>query len=224
MTSTTHPAAVRFYFDYLSPYAYVAWARIHALTAPYGRAVEPVPVLLAAILDAHGTKGPAEVPAKRRYVFKDAYRKAHRAGLPPLVPPPTHPFNPLVALRVSSLPMDDDARRRLIGALYAATWAGGGGVESPESVARMANDVGLDGEALVRAASEPAAKMRLRQQTEQAVALGTFGVPTLIVDGQLFWGVDSLEDLELLLRGEDPVPADLESRWAGLPASATRRM
>ncbi|MBC7052108.1 2-hydroxychromene-2-carboxylate isomerase, partial [Salmonella enterica subsp. enterica serovar Enteritidis] len=79
------------------------------------------------LLDAHGTKGPAEIPAKRIYTFRDAYRKAHRLGLPPLRPPPSHPFNPLLALRVASSELDPATKRRLIDALFQATWVAGTG-------------------------------------------------------------------------------------------------
>jgi 2-hydroxychromene-2-carboxylate isomerase len=96
-------------------------------------------------------------------------------------------------------------------------------VEAPEEVARAARDAGLDGEALVRAASEPEAKARLRAQTDEAVAAGVFGVPTLVVDGELFWGVDALEALDAFLDGRDPVPPELVAAWASLPSSATRR-
>jgi 2-hydroxychromene-2-carboxylate isomerase len=210
-----------FYFDFISPYAFIAWTQINAIAERNGRTVTAIPVLFAALLDAHGTKGPAEVPAKRTYTFRDAYRKAHRAGLPPLRLPPSHPFNPLLALRVASLPLASVERRRLIDALYAATWSLGTGIETAEAVAAAAQAAGLDGDALVRAAQEPEAKQRLREATEEAVARGVFGVPTVVVDGELFWGTDGLEHVEACIRGEDPVPKDLT--WADRPASAVRR-
>ena len=148
---------MRFYFDYLSPYAYIAWRQLPAIAARRAQPVEPVPVVFGALLGAHGTKGPAEVAAKRRYVLKDAYRKARRAGLP-LTLPPTHPFNPLLALRASSLVLPGDVRHRLIDALFAAVWGTGEGIEAPEAVSRIAASVGLDGEAIVRAASQPDTK------------------------------------------------------------------
>ncbi len=215
--------AIRFYFDYLSPYAYIAWTQIHALAARHGRAVEPRPVLFAALLGEHGQKGPAEIPAKRLYVFKDAYRKAHRFGLPPLQPPPTHPFNPLVALRASTVPSDADAKRRLIDALYAATWAGGGGVDTPEKIARIANGIGLDGEGLVRAAGTDEVKARVRCNTEDAIGAGAFGVPSIVVGGELFWGVDSLPLLDDFLAGRDPLTPEELYRWVGVVPSAVRR-
>ena len=211
------PTSIRFCFDFVSPYAYLAWTQIHRIAKKHDRSVEIWPALFAAMLDAHGTKGPAEVPAKRAYVFKDAYRKAHAFGLPPLSPPPAHPFNPLLALRVCSLPMDDETKRSLVDRLYAATWAGGGGIDTPEKVTAIA------GAELVRQAQTEDAKSRLRRQTEEAIAAGAFGVPTIFADGELFWGVDSLPALEARLAGNDPIDAVSLSKWATLPASAQRK-
>ena len=210
-----------FYFDFISPYAFIAWTQVHAIAERNGRVLRAVPVLFAGLLDAHGTKGPAEIPAKRTYTFRDAYRKAHRAGLPALRPPPSHPFNPLLALRVASMPLDTIMKRKLVDALYEATWIRGTGIETPEAVAEAASRAGLDGAALVRDAQTPEAKQRLREATEEAVANGVFGVPTVLVDGEIFWGTDGLELVEQFLRGEDPVPKDLS--WAERPASAQRR-
>lgn len=212
---------VRFYFDFISPYAYVAWKRVHVLAAEHGREVEPVPVLFAALLDAHGTKGPAEVPAKREYVFKDALRRATMAGLR-LVPPPAHPFNPLLALRVASLDFDAPTRRAVIDALFDAVWGDGPGVTDPATVAARLTRAGIDGEAAVREAATDAAKARVRAQTDEALARGVFGVPTLRVDGELFWGYDAFPCAALRMRGEDPVSDELLARWRDLPAAARR--
>jgi 2-hydroxychromene-2-carboxylate isomerase len=210
-------APVRFCFDFVSPYAYIAWTQIHKICAKHGRTVEIWPTLFAAMLDEHGTKGPAEVPAKRVYVFKDAYRKAHALGLPPLVPPPSHPFNPLLALRIASLPMDDAKKKALVDRLYAATWAGGGGIDTEEKVTAIA------GAELVARAQTQGAKDRLRRQTEEAIAAGAFGVPTAFVDGELFWGVDSLPHIEDRLAGKDPIDGVSLATWANLPASSQRK-
>ena len=213
---------MRFYFDYVSPYAYLAWHQLPAIAARHGQAIEPVPVVFGALLGAHGTKGPAEVPAKRRYILHDVYRKARRAGVP-LALPPAHPFNPLAALRASSLALPDDQRRALIGALYAAVWQTGEGIEAADAVARIAASVGLDGEAIVRAAGEADAKARLRAQTDEALAAGVFGVPSVIAHGELFWGVDALDLLDDFLARRESVPAELVARWETLPATSVRR-
>jgi 2-hydroxychromene-2-carboxylate isomerase len=229
---------MRFYFDFISPYAYLAWRQLPAIAARRAEPIEPVPVVFGAMLGAHGTKGPAEIPAKRRYVLHDVYRKARRAGVP-FTLPPAHPFNPLVALRAASielpgaasielpgavsLDLPADARHRLIDALFAAVWATGEGLEGPGQVARIADAIGLDGAAIERAAGEPDAKARLRAQTDEAIAAGVFGVPTIAVAGELFWGVDSLDLLDGFLEHRDAVPAELVARWESLPASANRR-
>jgi 2-hydroxychromene-2-carboxylate isomerase len=213
---------VRFYFDYLSPYAYLAWTQIPSLAERYGRQVEPVPILFAALLGAHGTKGPAEIPAKRVYVWKDVLRTARVLNVP-LATPPAHPFNPLLALRVSSVEMTRGDCCRLVDALYRGTWGGGPGVTEPDVVAKLATDAGFDGPALVRAASTEAVKARLKVQTDEALAHGAFGVPTLLVDGELFWGYDSLGHVERRLAGQDPLGDTDVARWKDLPIGATRR-
>src|SRR5262245_43625018 len=98
------PRSIRFFFDFISPYSYLAWTQLPQLAQRHSCTVQATPVLFAALLDAHGTKGPAEVPARRRYVMKDIARKAHAFGVPIDVPF-AHPFNPLLALRIASLPM-----------------------------------------------------------------------------------------------------------------------
>jgi len=216
-------APIRFYFDFVSPYAYVAWFETLRVAREAGRAVQPTPVLFAGLLRAHGTLGPAEVPAKRAYVFKDAYRKAHRAGLGPLVPPPSHPFNPLVALRAVAAVDAPEERERLVSALYRATWAGGGGIEGEARFIAVANDAGLNGPHLAVRAAEPATKDRLKANTDEAIARGIFGVPTSVVDDEIFWGVDAIPHLVDRLRGEDPLPSDLLAQWADLRATSRRR-
>jgi 2-hydroxychromene-2-carboxylate isomerase len=215
---------IRFYFDYLSPYAYLAWKEIPALAARHGRAVEPVPVVLAALLQRWGHKGPAEIPPKRAWVFKNVLRHAHRLGHR-LEPPPAHPFNPLVALRASTAVAGEE-QRRLISALFDATWAGGGGVASAVDVERVVRAAGFDPQPIVAWATSEAAKDRLRADTDAAIAAGVFGVPTMGVPGgheEIFWGYDSFPDLEDYLSGRDPVDPAALARWEGLPVGAVRR-
>jgi len=212
---------IRFYFDFISPYAYLGWTQIHALARRYERKVEPVAALFAAMLDANGNKGPAEIPSKRLYIFKDALRHALVLQVP-FALPPTHPFNPLLGLRVVSLPMADDVRRRLIDALFRATWGGGSGITEPAVVAAIATEAGLDGEAAVLAASLDEAKALLKTNTAEAIARGVFGVPTVVVDGELFWGLDAFPHVERRLRGEDPITPEILARFSDVRPSAVR--
>lgn len=214
---------IDFVFDVISPYAYLGWTQIHALAARYDREVRPLPVLFAALLQHGGTKGPAEIPLKRIYIGKDTLRTARVLGIP-FGPPPAHPFNPLLALRIATI-ASDPQKRHVIDALFAATWGGGGGgVETKETAQAALERAGLDGAALVAAAGGEDAKARLRAETERAIARGVFGVPTMIVDEEVFWGVDSFAHFERYLAGKDPLrPEDLAA-WAELKASANRRM
>ena len=213
--------AIQFHFDFVSPYAFIAWTQIHAIAARHGRPLEIVPVLFAGLLEHHGQKGPAEIPTKRVYTYKDAWRKAVRAGLRDFRMPPAHPFNPLVALRVASLSLDADTRKRTIDTLFRAAWQEGVAIDTPEAVAAVLGSAGFDGERLVQAAQEKENKDRLRKATEDAVARGVFGVPTALVDGEIFWGSESLELLEAFLRGEDPIPNDYD--FAQVPVAADRK-
>ncbi len=214
---------IEFFFDFISPYAYLASTRIEALGARIGHEIAPRPVLFAAMLNTLGTKGPAEVPARRAYVVKDIVRAAHRAGVP-LDVPPAHPFNPLPALRVASAEADRATQWRIIHSLFAATWAGGGGIDGSARIAEVLRQAGFDDVALLARATEPEAKERLRKNTDEALARGAFGVPTMFIGDEMFFGFDSFPAIEAFARGEDPMiaKAALLERWAKLPAAAIR--
>ena len=103
-------------------------------------------------------------------------------------------------------------------------WTGGDGVDSAERVRPVLERLGLDADVMLAAAASPEAKLALKANTEEAIAAGVFGVPTMIVDGELFWGVDALPHLEAFLDGRDPVDAAAIARWQGIVPSATRRL
>jgi 2-hydroxychromene-2-carboxylate isomerase len=214
---------VVFAFDYISPYAYIGWTQIHALAEKYGRDVVPMPVVFGALLKHGDMKGPAEVPAKRAYLGKDTLRTAKVLGIP-LLPPPSHPFNPLLALRLTSVEMPAGERRKVIDALFRATWGGGVGCETAEAIGAALAAAGIPGAPLLAAATDDAAKAALRAATERAIALGVFGVPTAIAGGEIFWGYDSFGHLARMLAGDDPLrPGDLDA-WAKVTPSVVRRM
>lgn len=207
---------LRFYFDYISSNAYLAWHALPALAERTGVAVEPVPVLFAGLLGATGQLGPAEVPIKARWMWRNCLRKAARLGVP-LEPPRFHPFNPLLALRVSSLPMPPAERARIVGALFDAVWVRGQHVSDPAVVAAIA---GAD---RVAEAATPEAKARLRAQTDDAIAAGVFGVPSMGVGDEVFWGYDDFPWLEDHLGGRDPLPPLSATTYDRPAASAHRR-
>lgn len=215
-------APVRFLFDYISHNAYLAWVELQPLARRCGRAVEPVPVLFAGLLNAHGQLGPAEVAPKARWMMLNVARKARRMGIP-IAPPATHPFPPLLALRATWAAPEGAPRKQLIDALFRAAWAESQDMGDPKTVANAARAAGLDGDALLAEAATDPVKARLRDATDAAVREGVWGVPTFAVDGELFWGFDDLAYLELFLEGRDPLqPGDAE-RFTQYAASARRR-
>lgn len=190
---------VEFWFDPISPYAWLA-ARSLARLEGAGLRLRFMPVLFAGLLKAHGNIGPAELPAKRSYTFRDVMREAARRGLP-FAGPPGHPFNPLAALRMCTALDDDDERRTLALALMTACWEGGEDISDAAVLARLADDAGFDGAALLERAATPGVKQALAAVTDAAIAEGIFGVPTFRVDGELFWGGDRIETLMWRLDG-----------------------
>src|SRR4030095_6918845 len=138
------PTPIRFLFDFISSNAYLAWIQLPKLAARYGASVEPVPVLFAGLLEAHGQLGPAEVGPKARWMSRNNLRKAALLGLP-LAPPAHHPFNPLLSLRLSSLPLPEEERRMLIDALFQAVWVRGVRASDPPAVADFVTAAGLRG-------------------------------------------------------------------------------
>ena len=224
------PRTIRFYFDYESPNAYLAWKELPKLAAKHGCTIEILPVLCAALLDAHGTVGPGEAPAKGGWMIANVLRKAATLGMK-LNPPPFFPFNPVLALRMSLLPLEENQRRALIDGLFEAVWVRELHVSEPEVAERVANEVGLDGRALIQQAQSPEIKKMLRDQTDAAILRGVFGVPTMEVEGrssrdqnQLFWGYDDFPFLDLFLAGKDPLDPAERQRWRlGSKPSSVRR-
>lgn len=211
---------LRFYFDFISPFAYLAWARLAELEAEAECRFQRVPVLFAGLLNAHGQLGPAEIPAKKRWVFRHVARQAERHGIA-IAKPAYHPFNPLLPLRLACLDLPRDQRDALIDRLFRAIWSEGLHVSEPEVMTRLLQELELDPPIAMQQAGSEANKTRLRTQTEQAVSAGVFGVPSFAVDGEIFWGFDDMPNLLDTLQGRDPLgPMDPSA----IPEpSATRR-
>lgn len=207
------PAA--WYFDFVSPYAYLQSEMLGRFD---GRLeLTPVPVLFAGLLNHWGTVGPAEVGPKRAWTYRETLLLADRADIP-MRYPPGHPFNPLPALRLA---IAAGATWDAVHGIFRFIWQEGGDMGDPAAVAEMAGRLGID-DAQARLA-EPAVKDRLRTNTEEAVEAGIFGVPTVRVDGENFWGVGATDLVLAYL--DDPAILDTEAQRhaANLPAAAERR-
>lgn len=187
------------YFDVVSPYAYLQAKRFDGLQDRLN--IRPVPVLFAGLLGAWGQLGPAEIPAKRIQTYRYAHWLAGQRGLP-FRAPPRHPFNPLAILRLVI------AAGSTVQATQAAldhVWGRGEDGQEPQALRPLADSLGLE----LSAADGKAVKDELRTNTEDAVAAGVYGVPTFRIGETLFWGddltgmmLDWLDDPGMLEEGE----------------------
>jgi 2-hydroxychromene-2-carboxylate isomerase len=205
---------VAWVFDVLSPFAYLAFPRLREL--PSFVELKVVPVLLAALLDHFGQRGPAEIPTKRRFTYRFVLWRARTLGLP-LRMPPGHPFNPLAALRLVIAAGSDT---RAAGTVLQAVFGEGRDLTDPAVVAELAARLGVADPH--RALADPAVKQRLRDNTLWASSRGVFGVPTLVIGEELFWGHDAF-DMALDYLAQPQAFADIEmQRVESLPIAASR--
>lgn len=211
-----------FYFDYVSNNAYLAWSQLQALSRKYGIVVEPRPILFAGLLNAHGNVGPAEIPAKRDWMLKNILRKSALLDVP-MSPPRHHPFNPLMALRASCMPMEAEARWRLIDGFFQAVWVSGLHISDLAVVQDIARQAGLDDAEVCEWSQSAEAASVLRQQTDEAVSSGVFGIPSMLIDGELFFGYDDFPFLELYLQGADPLDRAALAGWTQAQMSPSSR-
>ncbi len=213
---------VEFYFDPVSPYAWLASTQLDRVATMAGMSVKAVPVLLAVLLDHFGNQGPAEIPVKRSYAIRDAMRRAKRYRVS-FEGPPTHPFNPLLALRCATAIRDDGQQWAFTKTMLRSAWEQGLDVTVAAILESIASQCGLDGAKLLTDANDATNKAALAQSTAHAIELGIFGVPTLRVDGENFWGEDRLDDLLVWLEGGLRVDEDVYRRVLERPASAQRK-
>lgn len=174
---------IDWYFDFISPYAYLQFFHMDRL--PGDVTVRFRPVLFAGLLNQWGHKGPAEIPSKRVFIFRQALWLARQENIP-FQMPPTHPFNPLRALRLA---IALGSSRDSIGKIFTAIWSDRLVPDNPEGWRGIMDAVGCgDGDRLV---GSEEVKNELRENGERAIAQGVFGVPTFCTDGELFWGQDA---------------------------------
>jgi len=213
---------IEFYWDPISPYVYLAWTALPAFLRETGAELVSRPVLFAGLLNAHGSKGPAEIPAKRRYVFKDAMRWAQHDGVP-FVGPPFHPFNPLLPLRMALAIEGKQQGLTWINALLKAAWVDSKDISSPEVLVKLADEAGLPGKDLLEKANQTEVKEALKKNTEEAIQRGIFGVPTFWVDGEIFWGNDRLPLLKDFLAGKNSVDSVFFEEMMARPTGVQRK-
>lgn len=182
------------YFDVISPYAYIMDVLLRRASLPLEITLKPV--LFAGLLKAHDNKGPAEIPRKRQYTYELCTWLAQRHDIPFRMPP-VHPFNPIRYLR---LIIALGSSRVVASAVFDSLYREGADPDDPRIWRALTVALGVaEPDARIEAA---AVKLALRHNTEEAVAAGVFGVPTVLAGDRLFWGVDSLPMLEAWLAGD----------------------
>ncbi len=203
---------IRFFFDYISPYAYLAWTQLPRLVRTFGVTIEPVPVLFAGLLEAHGNVGPAEIPAKRAWMIENVLQTATLLEVP-IRPPAFHPFNPLLALRITVSSRSDSEQAQIIDACFRGAWQESIHISEPDVLQSLLDESGIDAASVVQRGMSTSAKDLLRQNTNDAIAAGVFGVPSFIFNGQLFWGISDLAIIEARLGGKETLDREVSKSW-----------
>lgn len=192
--------AIHFYFDFSSPYSYIASEWIDALAARHGRPVRWQAILLGATFATTGLRPPVEFPLKREYLMRDFLRSARFEGLP-YTQPQRFPIATQNAARVYWWLDAQDPARAVAWAHAAlrAYFARGVALDDPAALKALAAEAGLDAEAAEAAWNDPANKLQLKSANEAAIAAGVFGAPYFVIDGEPFWGNDRKTQIEQFL-------------------------
>lgn len=197
---------ITFYLDFISPYAYLAFEKLPEALLGQSYSVSYQPVLFAALLKRHGQLGPAEIPGKREWTYRQVLWLARQHGVD-LQLPVQHPFNPIRLLRLALACSESGLPNRYVcETIFRHVWLGGGAVDL-ERLQALTEQL-----APARGVSDELTKIQLRANTDDAIAKGVFGVPTFEVDGKLFWGLDALPMLKAYLDGD----TWFDSAWAAV--------
>ena len=196
--------AIDFYFDFSSPYSYIASEWVEAVAARHGRAVNWHAILLGATFQAAELKSPVSYPIKREYSIRDFGRSARFAGLP-YVMPAKFPIPTQNAARIFWWLHDTQSPERAVAWAHAglrAYFTRGTDLSDVAMLAAAASESGLDAAAAQAAYTDPLWKERLKRENDAAIAAGVFGAPFFIVDGEPFWGNDRRGQIEQWLSGQ----------------------
>jgi 2-hydroxychromene-2-carboxylate isomerase len=199
MTGTGEP--IDFYFEFSSPYGYIASQLAEDLEKRIGRPLKWRPILLGPVFKITGQPPLIDVPMKGEYSKRDFSRSARRLKVP-YRHPEKFPIGTVAAMRAFYWTDDRDPAqaRRLAKALYEAYFQEGRDISAPASVLEIAKAVGIDGATLAAALEDPAVKERAKKEVDAAIAAGVFGSPFFVVDGEPFWGVDRVPMVEEWVR------------------------
>jgi len=193
---------LHFYFDFTSPYGYLAATKIDELAAQYLRTVEWHPILLGAIFKTTGSVPLMDIPLKGAYSRHDLERTARFHHIPFTLPKnfPISTVNTARAMLWIANKLGKASAVNFAKAAYRAYFVNGTDIDDLAQIAQLATQLGLDGNAVVSASSDQAIKDQLKAEVASAQSQGVFGSPFVIVDGESFWGFDRFDQLEALLK------------------------
>ena len=207
---------VDWYFDFISPFAYLQSEQLEHL--PETVQVNLKPILFAGLLKHWGTVGPAELASKRVFTYRHVHWLGQKHNIP-LKVPPAHPFNPLPPLRLAIALNNKEAMH----AIFRFIWGQGNRPDQPDEWQALVKQLNLTVDEANELVSAADVKETLRRNTEEAIADGVFGVPTFVVDDELFWGFDATEMVVDYL--QDPatfIDAEMQ-RISDLPIGMQRK-
>jgi 2-hydroxychromene-2-carboxylate isomerase len=208
---------ITFYLDFISPYACLAFEHLPVALQGCSYEVEYRPVLFAAMLKANGQLGPAEIPGKREWTYRQVAWIGRTNGIP-FDMPATHPFNPLPLLRLALACGKGGAVNRYVAeTIFRHVWRGGADATEPKRFEALKAQL-----ATARDANADDVKAELKSNTDAALARGVFGVPTYAVDDQVFWGFDALPVLRAYLGGDTWFESPAWTGVGGIPSAAGR--
>jgi 2-hydroxychromene-2-carboxylate isomerase len=197
----TSKAPIDFYFEFSSPYGYIASQLADDFEKRVGRPLRWRPFLLGPVFKITGQPPLVEIPMKGEYSRYDFMRSArmHRV---PYKHPSKFPIGTVAAMRAFYWLDDRDSAqaRALARALYKAYFVDGLDISAPATVIEIAKSAGIDATALATALEDPALKERAKKEVDNAIAANVFGSPFFIADGEPFWGVDRMPMLEEWIR------------------------
>jgi 2-hydroxychromene-2-carboxylate isomerase len=192
---------LEFYFDYGSPYSYLADTQVEAIAQRTGATLVRKPILLGGVFKATGNHSPAELPQKSAWSGFDMPMWARHYGVP-FQRNPFFPVNTLALMRGAAAAQIDGSFERYHPAVFKAMWVEGRNLNEMKEVAAVLTAAGLDAAKFGARIQDPDVKDRLKATTEEAVARGVFGAPTCFVDKMMFFGNDRLSFVELALKEE----------------------
>lgn len=195
------PSRIEFFFDFSSPYSYLAATQLEQVASRAGASIDPRPFLLGPVFQASGNAIPATVPAKGAYMFRDLRIWAADYGVG-FRWPDFFPLNSVLPARMAVAVADPVERMKLSRAFFDAVWVSGVDVSDAAHAKAVAQNAGFDGELLTARAAEQQIKDALRANVDAAVSRGAFGAPTFFVNDQMFVGNDRLPFVERAAKGE----------------------